>query len=113
VEKLTNRELADLVQAGNVYRGKAVFELADRAKAEDADAIKKLGELTRLPQLRNDKLFHRVSLAWAAITALLAAEHSSARSAAYAAFAELPEAEQQDFLLYLSCDRIEDAHPRL
>ncbi|NJC86191.1 hypothetical protein HC030_27145 [Planosporangium mesophilum] len=108
---MSNTELAELVRAGGPYRGKAVFELADRAATDDRAATV-LGELTMLPVLRNDRL-HLVSLAWAAIIALLAAKTPHARQVAYRSFAALAESEQRDLLDYLRCDRIEDAHPQV
>jgi hypothetical protein len=111
VREMTNAELADLVRAGDPYRGKAVFELGDRAATDDAAATI-LGELTALPVLRDDRL-HRVSLAWAAIIALLAAETPHARRVAYRSFAALTGPDQRDLLDYLRCDQIENAHPQL
>lgn len=111
VREMTNAELAELVRAGDPYRGKAVFELGDRAATNDAAATI-LGELTLLPVLRDDRM-HRISLAWAAIIALLAAETPHARQVAYRSFTALGESEQRDLLDYLRCDRIEDAHPQV
>jgi hypothetical protein len=110
VREMTNAELADLIRADDPYRGKAVFELGDRAATDDAAATV-LGELTLLPILRNDRL-HHISLAWAAIVALLAAETPHARQVAYRSFAALTEPDQLALLDYLRCDRIENAHPR-
>ncbi|MEU4158353.1 hypothetical protein [Actinoplanes sp. NPDC026670] len=109
VREMSNTALADLIRAGGPYRGKAVFELGDRA-ANDESAASLLGDLTRLPVLRADRI-HRLSLAWAAIISLLAAKTSYARQTAYQSFAALPESEQRDLLAYLRCDRIEDAQP--
>ena len=103
-------ELKALVEAGDVYRAKAVFELAARAGADDSAAAV-LGDLSRLPLLRNDRLFHLVSLAWAAIIGLLAAGTDVARRIAYASFADLDPADQRSLLAYLRVDRVEDAHP--
>ena len=109
VREMTNMALADLIRAGGPYRGKGVFELGDRA-ATDEDAASLLGELTRLPVLREDRI-HALSLAWAAIISLLAAKTPHARQVAYQSFAALPESEQRDLLAYLRCTRIEDAQP--
>ncbi|BBH66676.1 hypothetical protein ACTI_33610 [Actinoplanes sp. OR16] len=109
VGEMSNSALADLVRAGGPFRGKAVFELGDRAATDD-DAATVLGELTALPVVRDDR-FHLVTLAWAAIVALLTAGTPHARQVAYQAFAGLPDSEQRDLLLYLHCDRIEDARP--
>ncbi|WP_221326162.1 hypothetical protein [Actinoplanes sp. L3-i22] len=106
---MSNMELAELIRAGGPYRGKATFELGDRA-ATDNEAASLLGELTNLPALREDRI-HAMSLAWAAITALLAARTPHARQVAYQAFGALPEHEQRDLLAYLRCTRIEDAQP--
>ncbi len=112
VGQMRNEELAGLAKGGGPYRGKAVFELIDRARADD-DAASRLGELSRLTALREDRVFHAVSLAWAAIIGLLAAETPHARGVAYTAFAAMSAADQSDFLAYVKADRIEDVHPRL
>ncbi|PZF96485.1 hypothetical protein C1I93_13790 [Micromonospora endophytica] len=109
---MRNDELAELAGSGGPYRGKAVFELVDRARADD-DAASRLGELSLLAALRGDRLFHSVSLAWAAIIGLLAAETPHARTVAYAAFAALSAPDQAEFLAYVKADRIEEALPRL
>ncbi|WP_285471704.1 hypothetical protein [Actinoplanes sp. NBRC 101535] len=67
-----------------------------------------LGELATRPELQNDR-FHLVTMAWAAIVALLQTQAPHARQAAYQAFATLPEKEQHDLLAYLRCERIQDA----
>jgi hypothetical protein len=72
----------DLVESRNVYRAKAVFELAARAGTDEAAAVA-LGELSRTPVLRNDRLDGYVSLAWAAIIGLLAGETPRSREIAY------------------------------
>ena len=112
VRGMTVGELTALVEARDVYRAKAVLELAARAAADDA-AASALGGLTRLPLMRDDRLFHLVSLAWAAVIGLLAAETAHARRTAYAAFGDLEPGDQADLLSYLRVDRIEDAHPQL
>jgi hypothetical protein len=109
VREMAVGELAALVEGRNVYRAKALFELAARAAQDDAaDA---LGHLSRLPVTRDDRLFHLVSLAWAAIIGLLAAGTPHARQVAYAAFADLDPRDRADLLDYLQVQRIEDAHP--
>lgn len=112
VEQMDNAELARMVEAEHPYRGKALFELCDRLPHDD-DAVSKVGMLTRLTSLRRARLFDRVSLAWSAIIALLAAETPSARAEAYAAFAALDGEEQRDILDYLQVSAIEEAHPRI
>ena len=112
VAEMGNKELVSLVEAEHPYRGLALFELNDRAAGDD-DAATKVAELSRLPSVRNTRLFDRVSLAWSAIIALLAAETTHARAAAYQAFGALGAEEQRDMLDYLECERIEDAHPRV
>ncbi|MFG2169485.1 hypothetical protein [Micromonospora chersina] len=109
---MSNEELADLAARGGPYRGKAVFELIDRARA-DEEAATRLDQLSRLPALRGDRAFHLVSLAWAAIIGLLAAETPHARKLACAAFEALDHTDQVDFLSYVGAERIEDAHPRI
>ncbi|MEV6815508.1 hypothetical protein [Micromonospora sp. NPDC051296] len=112
VRQMRNAELAGLAKGGGPYRGKAVFELIDRAKSDD-DAATRLGELSRLSALREDRAFHLVSLAWAAIIGLLAAETPYARSVAYGAFAALAGTDQAELLAYVKAGRIEDAHPQV
>ncbi len=112
VRQMTTADLAHLAASGGPYRGKAVFELVDRARSDD-DAATRLDQLSRLPALREDRAFHLASLAWAAIIGLLAAETAHARARAYAAFEALDRAEQVDFLAYVGAERVEDAHPRI
>lgn len=112
VGQMRNAELAELAARGGPYRGKAVFELIDRARADD-DAATRLGELSQLPALREDRAGHLVSLGWAAIIGLLAAETPQAREVAYTAFATMDGVEQANFLAYVGAERIEDAHPRV
>jgi len=101
-----------MVEAEHPYRGKALFELSDRIAADD-DAATKVAMLSRLTSLRKARLFDRVSLAWSAIIALLAAETEHARSSAYEAFSALDPEEQHDMLDYLEVAAIEEAHPRI
>jgi hypothetical protein len=112
VEQMDNAELARLVEAEHPYRGKALFELSDRI-ADDDDAATKVAMLSRLTSLRTARLFDRVSLAWSAIIALLAAETAHSRAAAYEAFGALEAVEQRDLLDYLDVKTIEEAHPRV
>jgi hypothetical protein len=112
VDRMDNAELARMVEAEHPYRGKALFELSDRIPHDD-DAATKVAMLSRLTSLRQARLFDRVSLAWSAIIALLAAETPHARAAAYEAFGALDVAEQRDMLDYLEVSAIEDAHPRI
>ena len=112
VEQMDNAELARLVEAEHPYRGKALFELSDRI-ADDDDAATKVAMLSRLTSLRTARLFDRVSLAWSAIIALLAAETPHARQSAYEAFFALSPDEQRDMLDYLEVTAIDEAHPRI
>jgi hypothetical protein len=112
VEQMDNAELARLVESEHPYRGKALFELSDRI-AHDDDAATKVAMLSRLTSLRTTRLFDRVSLAWSAIIALLAAETPHARASAYEAFGALSAEEQRDMLDYLEVTSIEEAHPRI
>jgi hypothetical protein len=112
VEQMDNAELARMIEAEHPYRGKALFELSDRV-AHDEDAATKVAMLSRLTSLRTARLFDRVSLAWSAIIALLAAETPHARSAAYEAFYALEPKEQKDMLDYLDVPIVEEAHPRV
>jgi len=109
---MSNAELARMVESEHAYRGKALFELCDRV-AHDDDAATKVAMLSRLTSLRTARLFDRVSLAWSAIIALLAAETPHARDSAYEAFGALEPAEQRDMLDYLDVPAIERAHPRI
>lgn len=112
VEQMSNADLARLIESEHPYRGKALFELSDRVR-HDEDAATKVAMLSRLTSLRTARLFDRVSLAWSAIIALLAAETTYAREAAYEAFGALDPAEQRDLLDYLDVASIDEAHPRL
>jgi hypothetical protein len=109
---MSNAELARMVESEHPYRGKALFELSDRIAADD-DAATKVAMLSRLSSLRKARLFDRVSLAWSAIIALLAAETTHSRSSAYEAFGALDPDEQRDMLDYLEVSAIEEAHPRI
>ncbi|GAA1603022.1 hypothetical protein [Actinoplanes couchii] len=112
VDRMGNAELARMIESEHPYRGRALFELCDRVALDD-DAATKVGMLSRLTSLRRARLFDRVSLAWSAIIALLAAETPHSRSEAYDAFAALDDAEQRDMLDYLEVTAIEEAHPRI
>jgi hypothetical protein len=112
VAEMSVSELQSLIEAGNVYRAKAVFELVARARADEAAAVA-LGQLSRMPMLRNDRLDGYVSLAWAAIIGLLADETPRSRQIAYDAFAALDPPDRELFLTYVRADRIDDAHPQL
>jgi hypothetical protein len=109
---MDNAELARLVEAEHPYRGKALFELSDRIPHDD-DAATKVAMLSRLTSLRTARLFDRVSLAWSAIIALLAAETAHARGAAHESFHALEPAEREELLAYLEVSAIEEAHPRI
>jgi hypothetical protein len=109
---MDNAELARMVESEHPYRGRALFELCDRVAADD-DAVAKVAMLSRLTSLRRARLFDRVSLAWSAIIALLAAETPHSRASAYEAFRALSDAEQRDMLDYLEVSAIEEAHPRI
>jgi hypothetical protein len=107
-----NAELARMIESEHPYRGKALFELSDRVSHDD-DAATKVAMLSRLSSLRTARLFDRVSLAWSAIIALLAAETPHARLSAYEAFFALGLDEQADMLDYLEVTTIQEAHPRI
>ncbi|MEV4345081.1 hypothetical protein AB0J83_11440 [Actinoplanes sp. NPDC049596] len=112
VDRMTNAELARMVESEHPYRGKALFELCDRIALDD-DAATKVAMLSRLTSLRRARLFDRVSLAWSGIIALLAGETEHSRDEAYQAFGALDPAEQRDMLDYLEVATIEEAHPRI
>jgi hypothetical protein len=111
VRQMTNDELADLAASRDPYRGRALFELVDRARTDD-EAANRLDQLSRLPTLREDRVGHLVSLAWAAIIGLLAAGTSHAQARGYGAFEALDGSDQAHFLAYLRVERIEDADVR-
>lgn len=52
-----------------------------------------------------------VTLAWAAITGLLAAQTPRSRELAYEAFAALPASEREDLLRSWKASSVEEAHP--
>jgi hypothetical protein len=112
VDRMSNAELARMVESEHPYRGKALFELSDRIPHDD-DAATKVAMLSRLTSLRRARLFDRVSLAWSGIIALLAAETEHSRTVAYEAFGALDPEEQRDMLDYLEVPAIEQAHPRI
>jgi hypothetical protein len=107
---MSNEDLVRLVRDGDQLRAAAVFELIDRTKVTP-ELIPTLESITHLQVARDDRLFHRVSLAWAPIIGLLSMETPQSRRAAYRAFYALPETDQQALLAYLKCPRIEDCHP--
>lgn len=110
LDALTNAELEDLVRRGAPDRGKAVYLLVDRAK-QDRDAAGRLAALSTLPAVRDDRLFHRASLAWVAIIGLLESGELDNRGLAYEAFYAMEPEDRDDLLSYLGQARIEDAHP--
>lgn len=111
IKNLSVDELAELTRQYDYHRGKIVFELIHRARADDPAAAKALRDLSEHPALRNDRIFHMVSLAWAAIIGLLGTEKPYTRQLAYDAFAKLEPKDQENLLFYLKCEKIEDAHP--
>src|SRR3982751_1466939 len=111
VDRMSNAELARMIEAEHPYRGRALFELSDRIPHDD-DAATKVAMLSRLTSLRLARVFDPVSLAWTAIIALLAGGTDHARSAAYEAFGALDQVEQDKLLKYLEVGSIEEAHPR-
>lgn len=104
-------ELAALASGRGPQRAPAVLELIRHAA--DPEVAEVLGALSRLPILRDDRIFHLVSLAWVAIIGLLASETDHSREVAYAAFGGLPIDDRELLLIYLRVQRIEDAHPVL
>jgi hypothetical protein len=110
VRDMSVGELRAMVERRDVFRAKAVLELAARAALDDT-AASALGQVSRIGFVRNDRLFHLVSLAWAAIIGLLAAETPHARKTAYEAFKDLDPADQSNLLQYLKADTVEAAHP--
>ena len=112
VDRMTNAELARMIEAEHPYRGRALFELSDRIPTDD-DAATKVAMLSRLTSLRMARVFDPVSLAWSAIIALLAGGTDHARAAAYEAFGALDPDEQAKMLEYLEVSAIEDARPQM
>ena len=112
VDRMTNAELARMIEAEHPYRGRALFELSDRIPGDD-DAATKVAMLSRLTSLRLARVFDPVSLAWTAIIALLAGGTEHARSEAYDAFGALDPGEQAKMLEYLEVKSIEEARPTM
>jgi hypothetical protein len=112
VDRMTNAELARMIEAEHPYRGRALFELSDRIPADD-DAATKVAMLSRLTSLREARVFDPVSLAWTAIIALLAGGTDHARAEAYEAFGALDAGEQAKMLEYLEVKSIEEARPTM
>jgi len=111
-DRMTNAELARMIEAEHPYRGRALFELSDRIPHDD-DAATKVAMLSRLTSLRLARVFDPVSLAWTAIIALLAGGTDHARSSAYEAFGALDPEERTTMLAYLEVGSIEEAQPKL
>jgi hypothetical protein len=112
VDRMTNAELARMIESEHPYRGRALFELSDRIPADD-DAATKVAMLSRLTSLRLARVFDPVSLAWTAIIALLAGGTDHARNEAYEAFGALDPDEQARMLEYLEVKTIEEARPTM
>lgn len=112
VDRMTNAELARMIESEHPYRGRALFELSDRIPTDD-DAATKVAMLSRLTSLRMARVFDPVSLAWTAIIALLAGGTDHARSSAYEAFGALDPDEQAKMLEYLEVSSIQEAHPKM
>jgi hypothetical protein len=112
VDRMTNAELARMIESEHPYRGRALFELSDRIPADD-DVATKVAMLSRLTSLRQARVFDPVSLAWTAIIALLAGGTEHARSSAYEAFGALDPDEQAKMLEYLEVASIQEAHPKM
>ena len=112
VDRMTNAELARMIEAEHPYRGRALFELSDRIPHDD-DAATKVAMLSRLTSLRLARVFDPVSLAWTAIIALLAGGTDHARTSAYEAFGALDREERATMLAYLEVGSIEEAQPKL
>ncbi|MGQ4600445.1 hypothetical protein [Nocardia sp. R6R-6] len=84
----------------------AVYELTDRAAYDDA-AARTVAGLAKLPLLREERIYHWASMAWAVINELLRADTPVARSCAYEIFNTIDEAEQADILFWLKASSIE------
>lgn len=100
VHDMSVPELTALAGGNDPHRARAVLELIGRVRTDD-DATDALGELSRLRSLRDDRIFHLVSLAWAAIIGLLAAATERSWATAHAAFADLDPDDRMALLLYL------------
>jgi|tagenome__1003787_1003787.scaffolds.fasta_scaffold18485930_1 hypothetical protein len=109
---LSDDELADAIRAGGRLRGPAMFELIDRGHDNPA-SVETLGTVALFEPLRDERLFHLVSFAWAAIIGLLSIETVRSRQLGYQAFGALPKDDQASLLRYLKAQRIEDSHPQL
>lgn len=73
--------------------------------------VGELGVLAKDARLREDRLFHLVSMAWVAIIGLLSIETPSSRGLAQEAFDALDGRDQELLLGYLHVDDLNDAHP--
>ncbi|MGI5221202.1 hypothetical protein [Nocardia sp. CA-290969] len=109
LSSMSTQALYDFSISNYVHRGRAVFELLDRAPSDDS-AARLVSELAKSPLLREDRM-HRASMTWAVIARLLAAETPVSRSCAYEVFGSLSPGEQDEVLSWLRASRIEDAHP--
>ncbi|MEV0460778.1 hypothetical protein [Catellatospora methionotrophica] len=110
VKALSDHEIIELIGRGRTLRRAALLELIDRART-DAHLVQPLADLAEDPRLREDRLFHLVSMAWVAIIGLLGIETRGSRAAASRAFAALDARDQELLLGYLRVERLEDAHP--
>ncbi|MEU4243291.1 hypothetical protein [Actinoplanes sp. NPDC026619] len=88
--------------------GDQVARAGDQSPGDKGDPVSRDTHL-----LHEDRLHGYVSLAWAAIIGLLAAETRQSRRAAHDAYAKLEPADQGLFLTYVEASSIEDAHPKL
>jgi hypothetical protein len=113
VHDMSVPELTALAGGNDPHRARAVLELIGRVRTDD-DATDALGELSRLRSLRDDRMFHLVSLAWAAIIGLLAAATERSWMTAHAAFADLDPDDRLALLLYLesTSDLADDSDSR-
>src|SRR5688572_24021944 len=100
VAALADEELVAVIGGRQRLRRAALLELIRRA-AERPGLVAELGDLAASEPVREDRLFHLVSMAWVAIIGLLSLETPASRGFAEAAFGQLDASDQTAFLAYL------------
>ncbi len=109
---LSDAEIIAIVAEGRRERRAALLELIDRA-ASKPQLEAELAALAADTRLREDRLFHLISMAWVAIIGLLSIDRLTSRALAADAFEQLDARDKTLLLDYLRVERIQDAHPTL
>jgi len=109
---LRDDEIIALIAEGRRLRRAALLELIDRA-SNNPRLVPELARLAADPRLREDRLFHLISMAWVAIIGLLSIETPTSRALAEEAFEQLDARDQGLLLDYLHVEQLHDAHPPL